>query len=280
MRSDTGELVNKVTQGEYPPGSIFKLVVAAAALEAGCDPDMQFTCSGAETVNGHSVSCETGGEYGHGEITMEEAMAYSCNCAFIQLGQKTGAESIIAMAEKLGLGNVVLEGYPGEKEGNLMTVRQSSGAAITNLSIGQGETLVTPLQVANMMSIIANDGVDTGLSLIMEKEKEDEGIRCLNSETVTALQKMMDAVIEYGTASELDITVPAGGKTGSAESMQGGKEVIHGWMTGYFPTEDPEYTVTVFIENGRTGKGSAGPVFSEVTEYISSRGLFESEIVF
>lgn len=278
MASDTGELINKVTQGEYPPGSIFKLVVAAAALEAGCDPDMRFVCSGAETVNGHSVSCQTGGEQGHGEVTLEEAMAYSCNSAFIQLGQRTGAESIIDMAEKLGFGSVVLEGYPGEKDGNLMTVRQSSGAAIANLSIGQGETLVTPLQVANLISIIANNGVDCGLSVVMENTEDIEGNRYLSPGTVNALQRMMNAVAEYGTASELDLTVSAGCKTGSAESIQGGEAVVHGWMAGYFPAENPEYTVTVFVENGRSGKGSAGPVFAEITEYIYDKGILESEM--
>lgn len=280
MTSGTGELINKVTQGEYPPGSIFKIVVAAAALEAGGDPERRFTCDGTETVNGHSVTCNTGGENGHGEITLEEAMAYSCNCAFIKLGQETGAEAIIDMAEKLGLGRTVLEGYPGEKDGNLMTSQQSGGAAIANLSIGQGETLVTPLQVAHMTSVLANGGVDMGLSVIMENEKEAEGIRCLNSETVMTLQQMMNAVVKYGTAEGLDMSVSSGGKTGSAESVQGGKDVVHGWMTGYLPAEEPEYTVTVFVENGRSGKDSAGPVFAKIAEYLSSRGILESEIGF
>lgn len=280
MSDDTGELINKVTQGEYPPGSIFKIVVAAAALESGTDPQKLFRCDGKQTVNGRSVTCNTGGEDGHGEITLEEAMAYSCNSVFIQLGQEAGAEAIINMAEKLGLGQTVLDGYPGEKAGSIMTEHQSGGAAIANLSIGQGETLVTPLQAAHMTAIIANDGIDTGLSFTVEKGESLDGSRCLDPEIVRDLHQMMSAAAEYGTAGGLDMPVSAGVKTGSAESVQAGKDVVHGWMTGYFPAEEPEFTITVFIENGQSGSSSAGPVFAEIAEYIYSRGLIESETGF
>lgn len=277
--SDGGELINKITQGEYPPGSIFKIVVAAAALEAGYDPDMTFFCSGSETVNGHTVKCNTGGESGHGQITLEQAFAYSCNCAFVQLGQKTGAAAVIEMAEKLGLGETVLDGYPGEKTGNLMTLEQSGGAAIANLSIGQGETLVTPLQIAHLTATIANGGVDTETSLIMNNELS-EGVRCMSEETAEELQKFMEATVEYGTGSGMEISVSAGAKTGSAESTQSGSDVIHGWMTGYIPADDPEYVITVFMEDGKSGRTSAGPVFAEIAEYINEKNMLENEIGF
>ncbi len=275
LSSNNGELINKVTQGEYPPGSVFKIVVAAAALENGMDPDRKFVCKGSIEVQGNVVGCETGGESGHGEITMEEAFAYSCNCAFIEIGQIAGAAQILEMAEKLGLGKSVLDDYPQECSGNLMTVQQAKGPAIANLSIGQGETLVTPLQVAKLTCIVANGGVDPGMKLVNETSVEE---RCISSETADKIKKMMKKTVEEGTGSNIDQKYHAGVKTGSAESVQGGVEVVHGWVTGFFPVENPEYVVTVFVEDGKSGRSSAAPLLNAMAEYIYEQELVEYEV--
>lgn len=280
MESQSGELINKVTQGQYPPGSIFKMIVAAAALEMGIDPYSVYTCNGAETVNGQTVKCSTGGETGHGTITLKDAFAKSCNCAFIQLGQQIGAEAILSMAENMGLGETVLNGYPGEKSGNLMTSEQSQGAAIANLSIGQGELLVTPLQAARVTGIIANDGLDTGLQLVLEQEEILEGQRCISQETAENLQEMMAQTMIDGTGSQLESDVSMAAKTGSAESVQAGSEVVHGWICGYVPAEAPQYAITVFMEDGKSGSGSAGPVFASIAQYLGESGLLENEVGF
>lgn len=278
MDSSEGELINKVTQGTYPPGSVFKIIVAAAALEAGISPEKTFNCKGSETVNGHVVKCETGGETGHGEITFKQAFADSCNSAFIQLGQMAGAEVIIEMAYRFGLGGTVFESFPGEQPGNIMSVKESKGAAIANLSIGQGENLVTPLQVAAMTSIVANDGKKTGIKITLTDDNGET--ECISPETVDVLQEMMETTMVSGTGSSLELQVSAGAKTGSAESMQGGQEVIHGWITGYVPAEDPQYVITAFVENGRSGRASAGPIFSETAEYIAEQGMLDYETDF
>ena len=273
-----GELINKVTQGAYPPGSVFKIVVAAAALESGVSPEKTFNCKGSETVNGHTVKCETGGEKGHGEITFKQAFADSCNSAFIQLGKLAGAESVISMAERFGLGRTVLDGYPEEQHGNLMSLTASEGAAIANLSIGQGETLVTPLQVAAMTAAVADNGKKIGINIIAADEPEVT--ECISAETASALQEMMAATMVSGTGKGFELPVAAGAKTGSAESTQGGQEVVHGWITGYVPAEDPQYVITVFVENGRSGRGSAGPLFAELAGYIYEQGMIEYETGF
>lgn len=277
MDSGNGEFINKVTQGIYPPGSVFKIVVAAAALEVGISPDRMFKCKGSETVNGHTVKCETGGESGHGEISFKQAFADSCNCAFIKMGQLIGAESIINMAERLGLGNTVLEGFPEEQSGNIMSLRESQGAAIANLSIGQGETLVTPLQVAAMTAIVADNGIDPGIKIVPGENADEE---ILDPETASVLQEMMEKTIENGTGSGMELPVKAGAKTGSAESTQNSNEVVHGWITGYVPADNPEYIITVFVENGRSGRGAAGPLFSQMIRYLHESGTMEYETGF
>lgn len=275
--SDNGELINKVTQGTYPPGSVFKIVVAAAAVEAGISPEKQFKCTGSETINGHTVKCETGGDKGHGLISFRQAFADSCNCTFIKMGKQIGAEAVIDMAGRLGLGKTVLEDFPEEQEGNIMTVKQSQGAAIANLSIGQGENLVTPLQVAAMTAIIANGGGDPGIKITADDNAAEE---CLDPETAAVLQEMMNETIISGTGKGLEMEVSAGAKTGSAESSQSGQEVIHGWITGYVPAEEPEYVITVFVENGRSGRGSAGPLFSQLADYLYENSAVEYEANF
>ncbi len=276
MDSSDGELVNKVTQGTYPPGSVFKIIVAAAALENGVSPDKIFECKGNITINGRSIRCQTGGEAGHGKISFKQAFAESCNCTFIELGQITGARNIIEMAKRFGLGKTVLDGFPGEEDGNIMSVYDSEGAAIANLSIGQGENLVTPLQVAAITAIVANDGALVPMTIIRDTEQESR--ECISDNVTEALKEMMELTVKNGTGDSLELPVPAGVKTGSAESMQGGTEVVHGWITGYIPADDPEYVITVFVEDGKSGRESAGPLFSEVVQYIYEMEMIGDEI--
>lgn len=280
MESSNGELINKVTQGQYPPGSVFKIVVAAAALEAGISVDSTYTCSGSEVVNGRTVKCSTGGKSGHGTITLTDAFAKSCNCAFIQLGKQMGAEAILQMAQNLGFGQAVLDGYPGEKSGNLSSLEQVQGTAIANLSIGQGQLLASPLQIAKMTNIVANAGVDVGLHIVSQQDENEMESQCFSAETAQRLLAMMRQTMLIGTGSNLESNLSIAAKTGSAESTQGGIEVVHGWMTGCVPANEPQYTITVFMENGRSGSGSAGPVFQEIAQYISDSYLLETEMNF
>lgn len=280
MESDDGELVNKVTQGEYPPGSVFKIVVAAAALKKGISPDAVFHCSGSMDLSGKTVRCSTGGESGHGDISFSDAFADSCNSAFIQIAQQTGTENILQMAESLGLGHVVLNEFPGEKSGRLMESEAAAGAGIANLALGQGETLVTPVQIARMTGIIANDGIDPGVHLVITRDEIDEANRCISKDVADALRKMMRKTMTNGTGESLDIKVTAGAKTGSAQSTRSGAEVVHGWMTGYVPAESPEYVITVFVDNGRSGSKSAGPLFSEVADYLAESQMIQTEVGF
>lgn len=277
MESAGNELMNKATQGEYAPGSVFKIVVAAAALEAGIDLNQSFFCGGTVQAGTLSIGCETGGAAGHGEITFSDAFAQSCNSYFVQLGQEVGADAIIETAESMGLGKNALDGYPQASKGHLMTKQERYGDAIGNLSIGQGQTLVTPLQIAAMTNVIANEGNDPGVHLLMEEEKAQNQV--LSQQTASQIGDMMEMVCEKGTAKNLGLMGADGKpraavKTGTAEygAKEDGK--THGWITGYTPCEEPEYTITVLVEGGASGAGSAGPVFQKIVEYLEDSGSY------
>lgn len=277
LKGSGDELMNKATQGEYAPGSVFKIVVAAAALEKGIDTDQVFDCSGSVSVGNLNIGCETGGDTGHGQINFEDAFAQSCNSFFIKLGQETGADDIVDMAEKMGLGQTALKGYPQESAGHLMTEQERYGDAIGNLSIGQGETLVTPLQIARMTNIIANGGIDKGVHILMEEESSDEQV--ISRTTAETIGKMMEEVTISGTASGLELLNDDGSpkaalKTGTAEYAGEGTYNTHGWITGYTPCSEPEYVITVFVEGGTSGSGSAGPVLEKIIRYIEESGSY------
>lgn len=271
------ELVNKVTQGEYPPGSVFKIVVAAAALEKGIDVDATYHCSGSISMESVTIGCETGGDEGHGTIGFEEAFAQSCNSFFVQLGMEVGADEIISMAEKMGFGEKVLEGFPQESAGHMMSETERAGDAIGNLSIGQGETLVTPLQVAVMTSIIAGDGIYKGAHLLMNDDADTGQV--ISQDTARKIADMMEAVTEKGTASGAGLTASDGSpkaavKTGTAEYTTEEGIMTHSWMTGFSPCEDSEYVITVMVEGGADKTETAGPVFRRIIEYLEESGSY------
>jgi len=277
LDSNNEEFINKVTQSLYPPGSIFKIIVAAAALEKeAVKEDTIFVCNGYEIINGIRINCSK--EEGHGEINFREAFAKSCNSAFIQLGILTGGNDILEMAKAFGVGERAFQEKIEEKTGLLPGSQDIQGAGIGNLSIGQGKLLITPAQAARITAIIAGDGVDRGLSLIkgtteggtVEYFKKQAPRRVIKKETADFITELMVDTVNYGTANNLSGTgVTIAGKTGSAEASYHGELVVHGWFTGFFPAEEPRYVITVFVESGGSGRGSAVPLFRQMVEYLN-----------
>ena len=285
LDSSFSELTDRLSGASYPPGSVFKLVVAAAAMEAGiAQEDTIFDCSGSIQVGGTVVRCSTGGKTGHGEITLREALENSCNCAFIELGIKTGGERILDMAEKMGLGRDVCPQI-SEVTGNLPSDAAECG--IANLSIGQGTLLVTPLQITAMMRGIAGGGVFSQLRVLTGDTQKDlekygvmpEGVlrettgenrRILSKSTVSSLLSMMGGVTDQGTAAGIQkyTDAAAGGKTGSAQSSMSGRNVVHGWFSGFYPQNDPEYVITVFMEDSG-GSSVCIPAAGKMIDWLS-----------
>ncbi len=280
LKSDNEEFFNRAIQVGYPPGSIFKIIVAASALETGVvDEGDYFDCSGYEEINDIRIKCSSFERGGHGRLSLLESFSKSCNSAFIQLGELTGSEEILKMSEKFGLGKKTGIPLEEEYEGNLPKSNEVKGAGIGNLSVGQGELLITPLQAARMTAVIANGGVDKGIRLIkevvnsngqVEKKAGSHYKRIITHSTAEIITNMMEETVKSGTANNVGriFDWQAAGKTGSAQSVYNGREVVHGWFTGFIPVDNPKYVITVFAEDGKSGRQSAAPVFKEIAEYL------------
>ena len=143
--------------GTYIPGSIFKMITAAAALENNFSPDVMYNCPGYVDLGGLKMKCTSYDEGGHGNINMVQAFARSCNSYFINLGMEVGRDKILAMADKFGLGRKTgLENEGIEESAGILPsyIGNASPAEIGNISIGQGEILVSPIQAANIASVM------------------------------------------------------------------------------------------------------------------------------
>ena len=173
-----------------------------------------------------------------------------------------------------------MKDIPNINTGSVTQNKDAQGAGIGNLSIGQGNMLVTPLQIARLTNMIANNGNDIELSLIKNsdeiatvsadfskrysKRKLISGV--ISEDTSEKLRQMMRLTAEYGTASIKNSSISFAGKTGSAED---GK-AVHGWFTGFAPAENPKYTITVFVEEGKSGRAAAVPIFNKIAAALLS----------
>ncbi len=284
LDDESKPLFNRAIAG-YTPGSIFKIISTAAALEENYDRDITYECHGFYPVGEQGFKCWNYDDGGHGIVDLKNGFAQSCNGYFIQMGIGLGAQKMLDTARNFGLSSVTglnaqnLSEYEGilpgksdlEGDGNL-----------ANLAMGQGKILVTPLQAAGMAAIIANGGIRNTLNIvdcivnhkgeIIRDMKTREWKRVITRETAEALMEMMGATVENGTGQKADIGGYGGaaGKTGSAETglFENGRQIIHAWFTGYFPYTDPRYAMCVFVEDGTGGGTSAAPVFAEIAARI------------
>lgn len=281
MNSQNGELLNRALS-PYDAGSVFKVVVASAALENGYSEDLRFQCDGEMDIDGLEFVCSK--KEGHGNISFPEALALSCNCAFYEMGETIGESAISACARNFGFGQSVLN-IPGLDEaiGFIPDNRHATPREIANLSIGQGQVMVTPLQVADMLCTIANGGMRKQLTLIKGFVDDDGSCqdvkpvtlgRVVNPETARMVKSMLICGVQYGTGAGAYIDGwGAGGKTGTAQTgwLKDGEPMTHGWFAGFFPEENPKYVCAVLAENGQAGSVSAVPVFKEIGENIKYR---------
>lgn len=276
----------------YSVGSVFKLVTAAVALENGISPEYQAECKGHVDLFGQIFRCHY--LAGHGVLNMTEAMAESCNPYFIELSRKISPADFLARAYAMGFGKGAMFGnglYAAR--GNMPSAEALKNTAeLANLSFGQGLLTATPLQVAMMTCAIANLGQMAEPVLILGETADGRSVLddgsysgihkaagvqaysdAVDAVTAYTLREMMTSAIQGSTASAgLPSNVTAGGKTSTAQTGrfdEEGKEYMNAWFTGFFPADEPQYVVTVLIEDGVSGNQSAGPVFKEIAENIT-----------
>lgn len=280
LNSTNGELINRAFSAQTV-GSVFKIIVAACALEAGME-DFKYTCRGGIEINDYTFACHH--RNGHGEIGMEKAFAESCNSYFIAVGQLLGYEKMAEMARRFGYDEKIeVLGSIFASKGTFSV--QGSNISLANMSIGQGELTSSPLQVARMTTVIANGGLMREIQLlkgtyingkIKNKQTVAEPKEILSKENADKLLRYCIETVENGTGKEAKPTyMKAGGKTASAQTgiIQNGKEKINTYFTGFYPAADPQYVITVFAENGVSGGKTCGPVFREMCDFISENHL-------
>jgi penicillin-binding protein 2 len=278
LNSKNDELMNKAISA-FDLGSIFKTIVAAAAIENGIVPeDETFLCEGEIEVNNSVIKCATYSTHENRPITLKEAFALSCNTTFVKVGTRVGAEKILEMAKRLGFSEKQCSELLEEKTGYIPTVQEDG---IGNISIGQGKIQVTPLQVTTMMAAIANNGIMNMPAIIDSVIDSESGNTIqtlsrsmpnmvLNISTVNTLKEMLQGVTTIGTGKQanLDDFGGSSGKTSSAETGIKSGKIVQGWFAGFVPSEKPKYAMTVFIYNGKSGGKVAAPIFREIAYKI------------
>ena len=283
VSSESSVLVNRATQGQYPPGSTFKIVTSLEYLkENGFDRSMDYTCNGSLTVGDSTINCYGGTAHGGEDLSL--AFAKSCNCYFSQIGLGLDLDSYHSMAEKL-LFNQKLPIPLPYKSSSFTLKKGASTAEIMQTSIGQGETLVSPMHMAMIVSAIANDGVLMKPYLIDHTESEEGTmVRSYESEKYASLMKkeeaekikeLMQGVVDQGTASALSgQQYRAYGKTGSAEFGEV-KGQSHAWFVGFAAKDEqsqPDLAVAVLVEGAGGGSTYAVPIAKQVFETYYASG--------
>ena len=276
-------MTDKVIAGEYPPGSTFKIVTGSAALEEKkVTPDELIYDSGRHWL----IDMRNAGGEALGYINFKRALAASDNVYFYEMGNRVGIEALDKYAREFGFGQTTGIDLHGEAQGLIATPEYKKKVFddewylgdTFNTAIGQGFTLATPIQVAEMLSAVATDGKrykphlvskilnDDG-SVAKTFDPEEEGRLPISESTLKLIQEGLEAVTESGgTASFLkSLPVPVAGKTGTAENPHG---LEHGWFIAYAPTTKPQLVVVCIVEQGSFGTISAAPIVKSILEYV------------
>jgi penicillin-binding protein 2 len=300
MENPHHPLQNKGLQGQYPPGSVFKIVTAIAGLETGViTPDTQMTCTGFYHYGNRDFRCWKEG--GHGTLSLHRAIVESCDSYFYQVGLKVGVDAIAHYANELGLGKKTGISLPHEKIGIVPStswkkkhfgVPWYSGETLS-LAVGQGYLNTTPLQLVMLISAITNGG-KIYLPQVVERVENIYGKTLreyppmevrridISGNTLRVIREaLMGAVNDpHGTGWGCALKeVKVGGKTGTAQVIRMAQDFKkgdmnrmpwkfrdHAWFVAYAPCEDPQISIAVLVEHGGFGAAAAVPIAKKVIE--------------
>lgn len=269
--SSSSLLLNRATQGLYPPGSTFKVVTALEFMREHKDyKKFRYHCNGHTTVGDLKIHCY-GGE-AHGTVGLEGALAKSCNTAFVHIAQTLNKDKFANLAKDLMFDSTVPINLLASK--SRFSFNKNSGInELAHTAIGQGQTLITPLQNAVVMSTIANDGVMMQPYLVDQVKNVDGGvIKTTKTEQISqplekaeceTLKKMLRKVVTKGTGTRANSSeYQVYGKTGSAEYNS--EKDSHAWFIGCAEKNGKKIVVSVLVENGGSGGKVAAPIANKV----------------
>lgn len=288
-------LLNRVIQSTYPPGSVWKLLVAACAMEYGViEPHETVYCSGKYRIGRRVFRCWK--DYGHGKVDMERALVESCDVYFYALGERLGVDRMSEFAFRSGFGEHTGIDLPHEKRGLVPTREWKrrryneawQGGENLNLAIGQGATLVHPLQVARFIASLLNGGKLLKPSLLRDVEPVVQGESPIGKDMRRLILQAMEATVSgsRGTARRLrrkDAFM--GGKTGTAQvvKLKGERRRKtyempynhrdHAWIGTWGVRKDRGFVVVALVENGGHGGSAAGPIVKDIYEYLFSEKM-------
>lgn len=281
-----GPFINRAIGSSYPPASIFKVVVASAGLELKkINLSTSFICQGSTMVGSRQFKCWDV----HGAEDIFQAIAHSCDVFFYKTGLLLGAQNIHDYALKLGLGRNVGFELSGETSGfipsplwrKINKFQNWFDGDTANLSIGQGDCLITPLQATNMLAVFANRGYLLSPYIVKAVGGLDFSVRKKRLMGVPFKKSTFEAVVkglvrvvsdDKGTGNALSVLpVKVAGKTGTAQVSRG---ATHAWFVGFFPLDKPRYVICVFLENGGPGH-AASVIAKQIIEAMNSQGLLE-----
>ena len=268
---NNSSLLNRATNGAYPPGSTFKIVTALDYYRRkGTLEGFQYLCEGTVTRDDYTIRCYNSTV--HGQEDLAKAFASSCNCAFAELGIELGASSIRNTAEDLLFNKrLPLDSY---KQSIFSLISADAAPLVMQTAIGQGNTLVSPAHMAMISCAVANDGIlmkptlidriETWNGEVISTAKKSEYQRLMTSQEAAVLSDLMKGAVLSGTAYALyGRGYEAAGKTGSAEFDEYGSS--HSWFTGYAAREDGTcIAIAVIVEGGGTGSETAVPIAAQI----------------
>ncbi len=296
VRDPSYPMLNRAVQSQYPPGSIFKIVVAAAGLqETILTPLDRVHCTGEFHLG--TSTFKDWKEGGHGVVDLHRAIVHSCNVYFYQAGLRIGPDTIARYARAFGLGAATGIDLPGEKFGLIPGARRTRRAPLpgdtANLAIGQGALLVTPLQVARMMAAVASGGILFKPRLVQRVESADGRLLFSDPGLVNGHVRLSPVVWDFLRQSLRDVVnegtgwaaripgIDIGGKTGTAQIVaksRADRGQDHAWFASFAPVEDPQCVVVVMVERGGAGGQVAAPIARQIyqaifLERVASAGL-------
>lgn len=298
-------LFPRATQMMLPPGSTFKTLTSIALLESGkIDPDEFYSCRGyLDRPNRHRDYIYRHFGVGHHDINLTQALTQSCNVYFFQAARRMGPETIYHWADQLGFGKPTGVDIPGERGGHLPNPKPTNKkdksrwypGDTLGVAIGQSRLTVTPLQIARLMAVVANDGelivphlahsvVPSAESSITTRQMISHPQRYVSGIHPGTLQRVREGLINvvahprgtgYKTVRMKEISIA--GKTGTAET--GGGKNDHAWFAGFVPAERPKYAFAIVIEHGGSGSKVAGPIARTLIQLLLEAGLLTSNQV-
>jgi len=257
LTSDTenSPLLNRATQGLYPPGSVFKLVTADAIMTHMPNyMDFYVECHGTAVFDGVSLRCFNA--RAHGRVNISDAMKYSCNIFFAEALIEIGYERLLESAERMAFNSA--QSFDLEYVRGRYSMESGAGTGeIIQTAIGQGRTLTTPLHMALITAAVANDGlmpmphvgerISAHTGRVKWERRRDVPIRVMSTWNAAELTDMMVRVVEGGTGTVARVPgVTVAGKTGTAEVASG---EAHGWFASFAPAHEPEIVLVVITEN-------------------------------